>query len=127
MRKERAFFLTNSLVSSKVIFQIYFFLIGGELPLNIVLASAIQQHESVIGIHVPSLLIHAPTSHQSLLIYSVIQYFAIFRILQHFLILLFFIFAKSTYSYFILYFSCQRPYFTGFFKVPPSVIFFLFH
>jgi len=32
------------------IFLIYFFLIGGELLYNIVLVSAIYQHESAIGI-----------------------------------------------------------------------------
>ena len=97
------------------------------MPLNIVLASAIQQHESAIGIRMsPSLLILAPTSHQSLLIYSVIQYFAISQNFIAFFNSPFFIFTKSTYSYFTLYFSCRRPYFSGFFKVQASVIF-LFH
>ena len=33
--------------------QTSLFLIEGELPHNIVLASAVHQHESAIGIHVP--------------------------------------------------------------------------
>lgn len=33
--------------------QTYLVLIEGELPRNIALASAVRQHESAIGIHVP--------------------------------------------------------------------------
>ena len=35
------------------IFKIYLFLIEGYLLYNIVLVSAIHQHESVIGTHIP--------------------------------------------------------------------------
>ena len=42
-------------------FIIYLFLIGGQLLYNIVLVSAIHQHESAIGIHIPLSL--EPPSH----------------------------------------------------------------
>ena len=42
-------------------FIIYLFLIGGQLLYNIVLVSAIHQHESAIGIHMPLSL--EPPSH----------------------------------------------------------------
>ena len=72
----RVFPFLHTLSSIYCICFCYFkFLIGGELLYNIVLVSAIHQHEPAIGIHMtPSLKLH-PISHPVILIPFVLPLF----------------------------------------------------
>ena len=55
--------LEFSIVKYAILFQINLFLIEAYLLYKIVMVSAINQHESAIGMHVSSLLNLPPTSH----------------------------------------------------------------
>ena len=60
------FYKSKTIFKLKVYSYIYIlFLIGGQLLYNIGFVSAIYQHETAIGTHVPSLLNSPPTTHPS--------------------------------------------------------------